>query len=119
MHFIFCIEILCVNACLFVAAFLEELDGNSVKLSIGENIFFLFAPFLAFLAKLIKLRFEKICRTACNRLFVAYDLFSEFLVYRNGGLAVFALNKILELTVDILVSLAKNYIAYRLSTYYL
>ena len=76
-----------IAALLFLCAFLEELGCDLTELSIGEDVLLLLDEIAhrgGLGAQLVKLRLQKVCGTAGDRLFVADDLVHKLRRDRRG-----------------------------------
>ena len=107
-----------VYAVLFVAALLEELGSYLREHCVSEHILngSVLNVLLDLFLHCVELGLEKVGRAAGDGLLCAEDLLLELRIDCDRSLAVFALNKSLELLGNSLVALACNYVEHSLST---
>ena len=115
MNHIFFIGVGIVYAVFFALTSFEEFGCYLIEESVAEYVFFLFVVYAHFLTEAVKLRFDEVCGTAGDLLFVTDDLFYKFRLNGNRSFTVFAANESFELFGNVLVT-AEKYVKYCLST---
>src|SRR3972149_6554503 len=97
--------------------FLEKLQGNAWEKRIRKDVLNPF-PFSAqFPRQLFELRFQQVCRSACDELLFPYGLLSDGLINRSRRFTIKPLEIVPGLTGYYLVSLAGKNVQGGLGTY--